>query len=195
MMAPLLADLLWPIFLLLGVEHVRIRSSPNPFLRLDLYDFPWSHSLLMALVWSLVVGGVYALIARYRRGGIVVGVGVFSHWLLDFVSHAPDMPLYPGGAKVGLGLWNVPVATVVVETAMFVFGLMLYLRTTRPRDRVGSIGMWSYVALLVLGYAGSIVAAPPSDWHAIAWTGVASWLFIIWIAWFDRHRAVRSTQV
>src|SRR6478735_5856213 len=107
MAAPLFLDLLWPIFLIAGVESVRIEPSTNPFLTLDLHDFPWSHSLVMALAWSAVFAAAFWAATRYGRGAAVLAAGVFSHWVLDFVTHRPDMPLYPGSpTSVGLGLWN-----------------------------------------------------------------------------------------
>ncbi len=189
MAAPLLLDFLWPIFLLLGIEHVRVEPARTPFLRLDLYDYPWSHSLLMSLVWSVLAGGAYWAFTRYRAGAVAIGVGVFSHWVLDFVTHIPDMPLYPGGPEVGLGLWRSTVGTIVIESTLFVVGVAIYLRSTRARDRIGSISMWAFIALLVLAYASSIASPPPADYHLIAWVGLGAVLFQLWVHWFDRHRA------
>src|SRR6185436_561165 len=172
MAAPLLLDCLWPAFLLLGAEHVRAEPTRPPFLRLDLYDFPWSHSLVMSLFWSVLAGGGYWLFTRYRAGALAIGIGVFSHWLLDFVTHIPDMPLYPGGTKVGLGLWQSTAATIVVEATLFVVGVAIYLRSTRARDRVGTIALWAFVALLLLAYASSIASPPPSDYRVIAWVAL-----------------------
>jgi hypothetical protein len=188
MAAPLLLDFLWPLFLLLGVEHVRVEPARPPFLRLDLYDYPWSHSLLMSVVWSVLAGGAYWLATRYRAGALAIAVGVFSHWVLDFVTHIPDMALYPGGPKIGLGLWRSTPATIVVESTLFVVGVTIYLRSTRARDKVGSISFWAFVALLVLAYASSIASPPPSDPRLIAWVGLGSILFQFWVHWFDRHR-------
>src|SRR3954470_17516149 len=94
-LAPLFLDLLWPNFLLTGLESVRIDPGNTAFTPLDLHDYPYSHSLVTSLVWSLLVGGLYLALTRYRRGSLVIGLGVFSHWVLDFVTHRPDMPLYP----------------------------------------------------------------------------------------------------
>jgi len=191
--APLLLDLLWPIFLLLGIEHVRTEPANPPFLRFDLYDYPWSHSLLMSLVWSVLFGAGYWLVTAYARGAVVIALGVFSHWVLDFITHRPDLPLYPGGPKVGLGLWNSTVGTIAVELALFAFGLAVYLRSTRARDRIGVIALWAYVVLLLLFYSSSLLAPPPPSWRAIAWGANVSWLLLLWAYWFDRHR--RAVEV
>lgn len=196
MAAPLLLDLLWPIFLLLGLEHVRIDpAAESPFLRLDLYDYPWSHSLLMTLVWSALFGGGYWLFTRYAPGAIAIAIGVFSHWVFDFVTHRPDMPLYPEGPKVGLGIWSSPAATIAVESALFAVGLLLYLKATRARDRIGAIAFWVFVGFLLLGYFASIAGPPPPDWKPLAWGATASWLFLLWVAWFDRHRTAEGSGV
>ncbi len=190
--APLLLDLLWPIFLLLGIEHVRIQPQNLPFLRLDLYDYPWSHSLLMSLVWSVLYGGGYWLFTRYPRGAIVVGVGVFSHWLCDFIVHRPDMPLYPGGPKVGLGIWYSTEGTIAIEAILFIIGLGIYLRTTRALDRIGAIALWAFVAVLLVLYVSSIVGPAPPDWKTLAWAANASWLLVLWAGWFDAHRTMTA---
>lgn len=88
-----LADLLWPIFLLLGWERVRVTSSANPFLILDFTHYPWSHSLLMGVVWGVALGALYFAVTRNGRGAVIVGLLVPSHWVLDLFVHVPDLPL------------------------------------------------------------------------------------------------------
>ena len=120
-------DLIWPIFLLLGLEHVWLAPGVTAVSPLDFYDYPISHSLATALVWSAATGIIYFLFTRYRRGALVVGVHVLSHWILDAIVHRPDLPLIPGGrTRVGLGLWNSWSASIAVESVFFVAGLWLY---------------------------------------------------------------------
>lgn len=134
--AAMLPDLIWPLMLLAGWERVRIAPGDTAFSPLSFDHYPWSHSLLMALVWAVLAAIAYGLFARYATGAVFVGIGVISHWVLDWVSHRPDLPLWPGASPVvGLSLWNSVPATVVVETAMFVSSLWVYLRVTRARDR------------------------------------------------------------
>jgi membrane-bound metal-dependent hydrolase YbcI (DUF457 family) len=192
MAAPLFLDLLWPIFLIAGIESVRIEPSNNPFLRLDLHDFPWSHSLATSLVWSAVFAAAFWGATRYGRGAVVLAVGVFSHWVLDFVTHRPDMPLYPGSPKlVGLGLWNSPQATVVVEGAMFVAAVAVYVRTTRAINWRGAFALWSLVVLLPVFYAMTLFGPPPSSADFIKYGGLTGWLFVPWAWWIDRNREPR----
>ena len=97
-------DLLWPIFLLLGIESVRIDPGNTAVTPLDFVSYPLTHSLLTGVGWGGLLGGAYALHRRWLRGAVVVAATVVSHWVLDWVSHRPDLPLIPGGNKVGLGL-------------------------------------------------------------------------------------------
>src|SRR5580704_6715491 len=99
-------DLLWPLFLLAGWEQVRIDPGNTAFTPLDFVSYPYSHSLAMSVVWGILFALLYWGATRYVAGAVVIGFGVVSHWILDFVTHRPDLPLYPGGtARVGLGLW------------------------------------------------------------------------------------------
>lgn len=186
--APILLDLLWPIFVLLGWESFRIEPGNTVFTPLAFDSYPWSHSLAMAAVWASLMAGVYFGIYRYTPGAVMIWLGVVSHWLLDFVTHRPDMPLYPGGPLLGLGLWNHKLATMVVEAVMFGAALWLYMRTTQAADKAGKYGFWAFVVFLVIAYGGNAFSPPPPSVTAIAWVGLATWLFVPWIAWFDRHR-------
>lgn len=190
--APMFADLLWPILLLLGVEHVRIQPGNTAMTPLDFYDYPWSHSLVTLALWGALLGGAYWLRTRYARGGIAIFLGVISHWVFDWLTHRADMPLWPGGPMFGLGLWNHVAATVAIEGAIFVAGIALYVRATRARDRIGSIGMWSFIAFLLVIYVANLSGPPPPNTNAIAWVTLLTWLFPFWAAWFDRHREVRA---
>lgn len=191
--APLFLDLLWPVFVLLGWEHVRIDPGNTRYTPLDLYDYPWSHSLLMSVVWASAFALIYYGVARYRAGAIAIWLGVVSHWVLDWVSHRPDMPLYPGGPKFGLGLWNSIAGTMIVEIGMMAVGVWLYIRTTQRRDRIGRYAFAAYVGLLLVLYVGDRFSGPPPSVGAVAWSGVvASLLLIPWAWWFDQHRALRD---
>src|SRR2546430_1653480 len=148
-----LADLLWPVFLLLGWEQAHIVPGPNPFLTLWLDSIPISHSLVSLIGWGALFGLLYRARTADDGGGVVIALLVVSHWVLDFVTHRPDMPLYPGGTPLGLGLWNSVAGTVAVEAVMFVAGVWLYATATRVRDRTGSYGFWALIAVLALSYA------------------------------------------
>jgi len=187
-----LADLLWPILLLAGVEQVRIaQASRNPFLTLDFVSYPWSHGLLTELVAGAAFAALYFAVTRYAAGAIVVGLLVPSHWLVDLVVHVPDLPLYAGGAaRFGFGLWRNPIATVVLELVVYFAGVWVYARAARATDRVGRYGLWSLVIFLLLLYAASFGPPPPSV-KALAWTALIGWPLTLWPWWVDRHRNQR----
>jgi hypothetical protein len=152
--APLLSDLLWPPLLLLGWERVRIDPGNTKYTPLDLVYYPWSHSLLLCLAWATAFALIYSRITHYRPGAVAIWIGVMSHWVLDWISHRPDMPLYPGGPRFGLGLWNSIAGTMAVEITLFAVGVGLYIKATRARDRIGLYAFVAYVVLLLVTYVG-----------------------------------------
>jgi membrane-bound metal-dependent hydrolase YbcI (DUF457 family) len=193
LMAVAFVDLLWPTFLLLGVEHVEIAPGITAVTPLDFVDYPISHSLVMMAAWGLLFGGVYWAIKRSRVGAAVCGLAVVSHWFLDWLMHRPDLPLYPGASTVfGLGLWNSLPATIVAEFAVFGAGLAVYLRTTQSVDRHGTIGLWSLTALLVAIQLANLFGPPPPSVQAVAVAGHAQWLLVAAGYWVDRHRRATS---
>lgn len=181
-------DLLWPIFLLMGYEHVRVVPGITKVQPFDFYDYPFSHSLTMALRWGLAVGLIYYLVRRYLPGAWVLASLVVSHWVLDYVSHRPDMPLWIHGPKVGLGLWNSWPASIAAELVLLGVGLWLYLGSTRSLDRVGKYAFWSLMVLLSLGWVGALLAPPPPDTHSLALGALTMWLTVSWAWWADAHR-------
>jgi len=184
-------DLLWPALLLLGVEHVEISPGITRTSPMNFTDYPISHSLLMGLVWALVVGGIYYAFRRYSRGAWIAGLAVLSHWVLDFLMHRPDLPLWPGNSpRVGLGLWNSWAATISLEVFFFGAGLWIYLSATQTRDAVGKYAFWALMILLFVGWLAATFGGPPPAGRALAWGGLSMWLVVPWAWWADRHRAV-----
>ncbi len=184
------ADCLWPLLLTAGVEEVRIAPGITKMTPLDFVAYPWSHSLLMNLVWAAAFAAIYFVARRYQAGAWVAA-GVLSHWVLDWWSHRPDMPLTPWSAqKFGLGLWNSAAGTVTVELLLFFGGLTIYLFSTRARDRTGSFAMWAFVALMLAIWLGAVFGPPPPSVAAIKASGFALWPAVAWAYWFDRHRSV-----
>jgi len=185
-------DLLWPIFLILGWERVRVAPGFMAANNLEFVHYPITHSLLAALGWGLLFGGLFYLVTRRTRGAVVLGALVVSHWVLDVPVHAPDLPLWPGShILMGWGLWNSVPATLVLEFGLFFGGLVLYLQGTRARDRVGSWGLWSMIFVLSFFYLSSFAGPPPSV-TALSYGGLALWIFVPWAWWVDRHRAPRN---
>jgi membrane-bound metal-dependent hydrolase YbcI (DUF457 family) len=189
--APLLLDLIWPIFLLLGIETVRIEPGATQVTPLDLHDYPYTHSLVAALAWSVFAGGVHHTYKKDRTSALVIAGSVFSHWILDFVTHRPDMPLYPGSTKyVGLGLWYSRFATIAVEVPMFLLAVYLYARTTKANDKTGRIAFIALVGFLLVVYFANIYGPPPPSATAIALSALLLWLLVPWGRWIEKHRSI-----
>ena len=192
-LAAYLVDLLWPICLLLGIEQVRIQPGNTAFTPLAFDSYPWTHSLAMGLAWGVVLAVLSAVLFRADRyAQFVIALLVVSHWVLDYASHGPDMPLWPGSPKYGLGLWNSVAATLAVEGALFAIGIASYLKVTRPVDRTGTIAFWVLVVLQLAIWASQPWSPPPPTAKAIGYVGLAMWLFPLWAWWIDRHRMVKS---
>ncbi len=162
---------------------------------LDFTWYPYTHSLVFDALWAALLGGAYYAVRRDGRGAACVAALVLSHWVLDVISHRPDMPLWPGSALLGLGLWDSLPATLLVEGVLFLGGIWLYGRATRARDRTGRWAWWAFVVVLGIIYVASVFGPPPPSVRALAWTGVAGWLFVAWAYWIERHRIPRDERL
>jgi len=188
-MAAQFVDLLWPIFLLLGVERVIVAPGTTAVTPLDFISYPLSHSLLADIGWASLFAGIYKMVKQDTRGAVCLWFVVISHWLLDALSHQPDLPLYPGSSiYIGLGLWNSRLWTILVESLIFIVGARLYARATHPRDRTGALAFRSFIALLFFVYLLNILGPPPPSEKAVAFSALGMWLFVVWAYWLDRHR-------
>ena len=187
------ADLLWPTLLILGLEVVQIDPGNTVVTPLNFVSYPYSHSFVALVGWS----ALFALAYRTMRGWHPVAIAtiaalVFSHYVLDVITHRPDMPItLTGSRRLGLGLWNHPGTTLALESAMFIFGATIYLSATRARDRMGRIGLYALIVVIVAIYFAALYGPPPPSTSAIAVAGHLSWLFVIWAYWVDRHRTAR----
>jgi len=188
-LAAQLVDGVWPIFLLLGWESVDIVPGITAVTPLLFKWYPYTHSLAAGAVWAALLAGSYFALRRDRNGAWWIAALVLSHWVLDFVSHRPDLPLWPGGPLVGLGLWySIPV-TLAVEFLLFGAGVWIYASATRARDWMGIVLWWLFVALLGGLYVASVFGPPPPSVRVLAMSGLLGWLFVAWAYWIDRHRA------
>jgi len=190
------ADLLWPTLVLAGVESFTIRPGITKVTPLDFESYPYSHSLLALLLWGILLGLIYrALTAGPWRSAFVIGALVVSHWVLDVIVHRPDMPLAPGAdLRLGLGLWNSRLATLLVEFTLYAVGIWLYLKATVARDRVGSIGLWALLVFLALVEIANVFGPTPPSVYAVAISAQAMWLLVLWGYWVDRHRDPLASQ-
>jgi hypothetical protein len=191
-LAAQLADVVWPVLVALGIEHIRIDPGNTAFTPLDFVAYPYSHSLLLLVVWGLILG----VLTRTHIGGraaiLLIASLVVSHWVLDWITHRPDMPLFPGGPQLGLGLWNSVPWTLAVELAMFAAGTWIYVGITRAKDAVGRWGFFTFVAFLLLAYLANLRSVPPSVTALYTASIVGVLVIAAWAWWVDRHRAVAS---
>ena len=153
-------DLLWPTLLLLGLETVRIAPGATAVTPLVFEHYPISHSLAAVACWALALGSAYLLLAGSRRGALVLGALVVSHWVLDAIVHVPDLPIAPGlPTMVGLGLWQSKLATLAVEFSLLAIGVWLYVKATPGLDAVGRWALAGLVALLCVIEAANVFGA------------------------------------
>ena len=187
-----LVDIFWSIFVLLGIEKVRIVPGITATNPLDLYYMPYTHSLLGAAVWSVIAALAYRLFARLDGwlAAAIVGAAVFSHWILDLIVHRPDLPLYDDSYKVGLGLWNYPALAFALEIALLFGGIFLYLRATTPKDTIGRYGMVVFGLITVAVQAYVFFGPPPvSDKAAAATALVLYFVFAAIVYWLEQKRS------
>jgi hypothetical protein len=177
-----------------GLETVRIVPGDTKYTPLEFVSYPWSHSLLMLIIWGAIFGAIYRLYTGDGRGGLVVGALVVSHWVLDWITHRADMPLYPGGPKFGLGLWNNPNASMAVEIVLFAIGVAIYEGTTKGKDKMGQYSFWFMILLFLVAFAASSGGAPPPSVKAIWMVSiVAIGLGLLLASYIDRHRTLEDS--
>ncbi|MFA5404880.1 MAG: metal-dependent hydrolase [Ignavibacteria bacterium] len=181
-------DLIWPIFVLLNIGIVKINPGDTKTTPLNFVSYPFSHSLLFVLIWAVLFGGVYYLVKRNLKYSMLLGLLVVSHWILDLFVHRPDLPLYPGGALQGFGLWNYPLIEIPLEIIIFIIGIYLYVSSTKAKDKTGTFAFWGLIVFLTVIFIMNLVGPPPPDTNAIGFAGLGMWLIVIWGYWADKHR-------
>jgi hypothetical protein len=186
-----LVDVAWAVLVILGIEKVRIVPGITASNPLDLYYMPYTHSLVAGVLWA-----VAASVLCKPRGGVRnwpaaawIGVAVFSHWVLDWLVHRPDLPLYDDTMKVGLGLWNYPAIALALEALLLFGGMLMYLRRTSPINAVGRYGPPAF-GILMLAIQGYVFfGPPPTSPGAAAITALVSYVVFAAVAqWLDRQR-------
>lgn len=182
-------DLLWPVLLLLGVERVTVAPGDTPFTPLRFDSYPISHSLLATIGWALIGAALWWLLRKDTREAGVIGALVLSHWVLDALTHRPDLQLTPWSeGRIGLGLWNSVPLTAAIELVLFAAGLAAWLGARgRPKGR--RFAAWSLAAFLVVIYFLNVFGSPPPSAAAVAWVTLSMWLLAAWAWAADRAPA------
>lgn len=185
-------DLLWPILLILGLESVKIDPGNTAVTPFDFTHYPISHSLVGVLFWSLLVGGLYYFFKKDKQSSIVLGLLVLSHWILDLITHRPDLPVIPGvDWFVGFGLWYSLPATIVIEGAIFGLGIYFYLTSTTHKNKTGIYAFWGLVVFLVVVYFSNLFGPVPPSEEPIGYMGLSQWLLVAWGYWIDKNRTIK----
>lgn len=191
MLAVMLADLVFFPLSIAGIEkfHVEAGAAVNRFVG----DVPYSHSLLMDIIWGALFAAAYYLRRRYPRGAWLLFGAVLSHWVLDVISHRPDMQLAPGIPTVfGWGLWNSIPATLAVEGGFWIVAIVVYVRATRAVSRLGIFFFWAGIVLLTLSWYSNIRRGMDPDPVRAGVGGLIFFsLMIAWAYWMNR---IRTTQ-
>jgi hypothetical protein len=189
-----LADLLWGVFLLLGWERVRIDPGFTAVTPLQFLEYPISHSLVGMTCWALIGAAVYYSwptrdTSRHWQAAALVGVAILSHFPLDVVVHAPDLPVWgQDSPMLGLGLWNNPMATLLLELVTLAAGVAVYIgfRSRRHPARPGRLA--GLLLVLVAVYLVSLFGPPPPSVTAIAVADIIGLLLLAgFAAWADRR--------
>src|SRR5438105_1219383 len=191
-------DYIWATPVLLGIEKLRVIKGFTAGSMLDAYFHPYSHSLITALLWSVVAALCYKPLCRWRGYGytksaaLVVGVAVFSHWILDLIAHPGDLPIYDNTAKVGFGLWNYRDPEFALEIALLALGIVLYLqRNIIPAIHKGAVIAFGIVLIIVQIGDTYVTRTPLSDKA----TALGVWIFytlFVLIAFFVEKTGARA---
>lgn len=186
-----LVDIAWAALVLLGIEKVRIVPGITASNPLDLYYMPYTHSLTAAVLWAVAAIVLCKLLPEVRTwlAAAWIGLAAFSHWVLDWLVHKPDLPLYDDTMKVGLGLWNYPVLALLLEALLLFGGMAMYLRRTRTRDAVGRLGPPVFGLLMLAIQCYVFLGPPPTSPAAAALTALIAYVvFAVVALWLGRHR-------
>lgn len=188
-------DILWPFLLIFNIEKVAIIPGYTKTNAFEFLLYPYTHSLLMNIVWGVMVGLIYWLVKRDRQGAIVVGICVLSHWFLDLIVHVADLPLTPfSDYKLGFGLWNHVMIALFTEIAIFLIGTSVYAAITKAKNKIGKWGLWILVALLlIINLTNTFGPTPPDSIMTLFISSIIASVLIISLAyWVDKNREIKD---
>jgi hypothetical protein len=181
MLAAVLADLLAFVLVLIGIERIEFLDGRGAAQYFHPLDISFSHSLLGGLACGALLAAVLIAAGLPRRAAGISAFLVMSHWVLDVISHPPDMPLAPGVAgRLGLGLWTSVPATVVVEGGLWLAALVVF-----ARGAGGGLGRrslyWIGAAVITVVWYGNIAGPPPPNPSVAPLTSLL--MFALIVAW------------
>ncbi len=192
----LFLDLLLWTFVLLGIEQVIVPSEFETLHYLKFF-FPYSHSFIAAVAWSLLVYVAAEIITKRQLTAILLGAGVLSHYILDVIVHIPEMTIFgDNSAVIGLGLWNHMYLALLVELAIYLAGLFIYLNETHGLGFGGKYGMYIFsVVLVAAAFVSQVLSPRPQNGNEVAGSALLSVILVILISyWLDRKRVPAETS-
>lgn len=187
-------DILFGLFLLAGVEHAKIIPGVTVVSPFEFYDYPISHSAVGTVMWAAAGFLAYWLCptgdhTQRKRPAFVFAIAIFSHFILDVISHTPDLTIFGNNSpRLGLSLWNSLAATMIVELGLLLSGIVLYRGATHSVSSSGKYGLSLFVLILIILSIG-IVFGPPPDMISVGVFILAGQLALVALAfWVDRNR-------
>ncbi len=185
-------DMFWALFVLAGIEKLSMAPELPGAFRMNFEFLPYSHGFTAAVLWSAGVFALYWLLGTPRRdcrAALLVALAVASHWVLDIFVHRADLPLFLDGYKIGLGLWDYAVAAFLLETFLFVGGIVVYLRATKATTTIGKYGMVVF-GIVVVAQEAVIYFCPLPLTVTIVTTSafVTFWVLAGIVFWLERQR-------
>ena len=183
-------DVVWSLFVFLGVEKLRIVPGFTAMNPLDLYFMPYTHGLLGSLALSALLGGAGEyFIPQKGRTFLIVGACVFSHWILDLIVHVPDLPLIGDRMKVGFGLWRWRDISLAAEFVTLFAGVFIFLRNAPTTDRSSNVRLWALVGWLAIAQIFSTFGPQPATPQIAAAMALGAYTVFALFAWqVDRAR-------
>lgn len=188
-------DIIWGTFILLGIEKANINPAldSNP---LDLSYMPYSHGMLSTILYSLLLVLILMIFPYFRKNKATawwLGAAVFSHWILDFLSHRPDLPIYGNSMKVGLGLWNYPTLATIVEVGIFLGGAIWYAIAVGGFKRWATWLFWGFVGVAILASTGRGDAMSPASADMVAVSALIFYTVATTIIYFvEKNERIKS---
>jgi len=186
-MAATLPDTIMAVLVLLGIEKFNIVKGITKVNALDLYYYPFSHGLIFNLIMALFAFFIFKRYYGSMRAGVIGGLALFSHFILDFITHRPDLPLFWGDIKIGLGLWNSLFWSYFIETLIFLVGVTVYFAVMKNVSKGKKIGIGILaLVLLVFFFMGLSGAVPPSPEFMALFNLIMAAVIIGLATWLDK---------
>ncbi len=195
-----LVDLGFFTLMMLGVEKMRLAPGISAMNPMDLYHMPYTHSLLGCALWAAAFSGLLLAVTKNRTTALIGGAVVLSHWFLDLLVHVPDLTLWGGPTKLGLGLWNHPEIAMPLELGLTFGALLLYTLRTRATAGTARLALGLMAIVLLTVQMINWFAPPPGEPTVVAAMVVlGTYLFMALLAaWLGSTRrpvgAMRSER-